>query len=296
VEEKHMQVHLIDGTYELFRAYYGAPGAKGPDGREVGATRGLLRSLWSFLKAGSVTHAACAFDHVIESFRNDLFEGYKTGEGMDPDLFAQFALAERAAYALGLVVWPMIEFEADDALATGARICRDTTGVDKVLICSPDKDMAQCVRGQRVVMYDRHKDVELDESGVHGKFGVAPASIVDWLALVGDTADGIPGVPKWGTKSASTLLAAYGSIEKIPDLPSQWSVKVRGADALADSLRRHRKEAQLYRQLATLREDVPLQEKATDLSWRGARRKELEALCQEIGESAWLQRINIWAD
>ncbi|HYX36702.1 MAG TPA: 5'-3' exonuclease H3TH domain-containing protein [Oligoflexus sp.] len=291
-----MQVHLMDGTYELFRAYYGAPAAKGPDGREVGATRGLLRSLWSFLKTGAVTHAAIAFDHVIESFRNDLFTGYKTGEGMDPELYAQFALAERTAYALGLVVWPMIEFEADDALATGAYLYRDAPGVEKVLICSPDKDMAQCVRGKKVVMYDRHKDLEIDENGVHEKFGVAPSSIVDWLALVGDTADGIPGVPKWGTKSASTLLAVYGSVDNIPDQPAQWSVKVRGADALAISLRHHRQDAKLYRKLATLREDVPLQERLDDLAWRGARRKELEALCQEVGETAWLQRVTIWAE
>jgi len=291
-----MQVHLIDGTYELFRSYYGAPAGRAPDGREVGATRGLLRSLWSFLKTGAITHAGCAFDHVIESFRNTMFDGYKTGEGIDPDLYAQFELAERAAYALGLVVWPMVEFEADDALATAARICRDTAGVDKVLICSPDKDMAQCVRGKKVVMFDRHKNVEIDEDGVHEKFGVAPASIADWLGLVGDTADGIPGVPKWGTKSASSLLAVYGSFEKIPDAASQWSVKVRGAEALAASLKAHRQEAQLYRQLAILREDVPIQEQVVDLRWRGARRQELAILCQEIGESAWLQKVNIWAE
>lgn len=291
-----MQIHLIDGTYELFRAYYGAPAAKGPDGREVGATRGLLRSLWSFLKNGPITHAGIAFDHVIESFRNDLFKGYKTGEGIDPDLYAQFELAERAAHALGLVVWPMVEFEADDALATAAHLGLKTRGVSQVLICSPDKDMAQCVRGQKVVMFDRHKDVVLDEEGVKEKFGVAPASIPDWLALVGDTADGIPGVPKWGPKSASTLLAVYGSIENIPDAASQWSVKVRGADALAASLRIHRRDAKLYRQLATLRDDVPIQEKVSDLCWRGARRQELEILCQEIGEQSCFQRVNIWAE
>ncbi len=291
-----MQIHLIDGTYELFRSYYGAPAARSPDGQEVGATRGLLRSLWSMLKTGDVTHAGIAFDHVIESFRNDLFEGYKTGEGMDPDLYAQFELAERAAHALGLVVWPMVEFEADDALATVARIGHETKGVSKVLICSPDKDMAQCVRGQKVVMFDRHKVVEMDDEGVKEKFGVAPASIPDWLALVGDTADGIPGVPKWGAKSASTLLAVYHSIDRIPANASQWSVKVRGAEGLAASLREHRKDAALYRRLATLREDVPIQEKIADLRWKGARRQELEILCQELGESTWFQRVNIWAD
>jgi 5'-3' exonuclease len=291
-----MHIHLIDGTYELFRSYYGAPAAKSPDGREVGATRGLLKSLWSFLKSGTITHAGIAFDHVIESFRNDLFDGYKTGEGMDPLLYAQFELAERAAHALGLVVWPMIEFEADDALATAAHRAVETKGVTKVLICSPDKDMAQCVRGQKLVMYDRHKDVETDEAGVHEKFGVGPASIPDWLALVGDTADGIPGVPKWGAKSAATLLAVYGSFDQIPAQASDWSVKVRGADALAASLNAHRKEAKLYRQLATLRNDVPLQENVSDLHWRGARRKELESLCQELGEGAWLQKVTLWAE
>jgi 5'-3' exonuclease len=291
-----MQVHLIDGTYELFRTYFGAPPATAPDGREVGATRGLLRSLWSFLKTGTVTHAACAFDHVIESFRNGLFAGYKTGEGLDPALFAQFPLAERAAAALGLVVWPLTEFEADDGLATGARLAREATGVGKVLICSPDKDLAQCVRGDRVVMFDRHKGLELDEAGVRAKFGVPPASIPDWLALVGDTADGIPGVPRWGAKSAAAVLAAYGAIEAIPADERTWSVKVRGAAALAASLREHRKKAELYRRLATLREDVPLGERVEDLAWRGARRRELEALCTEIGERDLPSRVTKWSD
>ncbi len=291
-----MQIHLIDGTYELFRSYYGAPSAKAPDGREVGATRGFLRSLWSFLKAGTITHVGCAFDYVIESFRNELFASYKTGEGIDPDLYAQFRLVERAAAALGVVVWPMIEFEADDALATAAHIFSQTPGVEKVLICSPDKDMAQCVKGRKVVMYDRFKDAEMGEEEVHAKFGVAPSSIPDWLGLVGDTADGIPGVSKWGAKSASSLLAVYGSIEKIPDDPSQWQVKVRGAEALALSLREHREESKLYRRLAVLREDVPIKEKLEDLRWRGAHRLQLETLCAEIGETSWLERVNIWAD
>lgn len=290
-----MQVHLIDGTYELFRAYYGAPKARAKDGREVGATRALLRSFWSFLKRGTVTHAGCAFDHVIESFRNRLFAGYKTGEGMDPDLYSQFVLAERAAQALGIVVWPLIEFEADDGMATAARICAESPEVSKVLICSPDKDMAQCVRGQRVVLFDRHKDVEIDHDGVINKFSVPPVSIPDWLALVGDSADGIPGVPRWGAKSASALLAHYGSIERIPDSSDDWAVKVRGAEGLASSLREHRKEAALYRVLATLREDVPLEEKLQDLAWKGARRDLMEALCEEIGEKTLLNQINRWA-
>lgn len=289
-----MQVHLIDGTYELFRAYYGAPKSR-KNGREVGATRALLRSFWSFLKKGSVTHAGCAFDHVIESFRNGLFAGYKTGEGIDPDLYSQFEMAERAAFALGIVVWPLIDFEADDGIATVARMAAEFPDVKKVLICSPDKDMAQCVRGSRVVLYDRHKDVELNHEGVIEKFGVPPASIPDWLALVGDTADGIPGVPRWGAKSASTLLAHYGAIERIPDSANDWAVKVRGAEGLAASLREQRKEAALYRVLATLREDVPIRENLQELAWKGARRDELVALCEEIGEKTLLNQIDRWA-
>lgn len=289
-----MQVHLFDGTYELFRSYFGAPPSKGPNGNEVGATRGFLRSLWSFLKTGQLTHGAYSFDHVIESFRNDLFSGYKTGEGIDPDLFAQFPLAERAAYALGLTIWPLIEFEADDGLATGVRIALADPSVTKVLICSPDKDLAQCVSGKKVVMFDRHKNVEMDEDGVREKFGVSPASIPDWLALVGDTADGIPGVPRWGAKSASTVLAEYGSLEKIPADVKLWKVKPRGADALAACLREHRKDALLYRRLATLRSDVPITETVKDLAWRGARRRELESICAEVGEQDLLTRITKW--
>jgi 5'-3' exonuclease len=291
-----MDLYLIDGTYELFRAYYGAPSAKAPDGREVGATRGFLRSLWSFLKTGTVTHIGCAFDHVIESFRNQMFSGYKTGEGMDPELYAQFGLVERAAAAMGIVVWPLVDFEADDGLATAARLGREDARVNKVFICSPDKDMAQCVRGSRVVMYDRHKNVEIDEVGVIEKFGVPPASIPDWLALVGDTADGIPGVPRWGTKSAATLLAVYGHYDRIPLQSKDWSLKVRGAEGLADSLAAHWEEARLYRQLAVLREDVPLKETIDDMRWHGARRQELEALCQELGETDLPKRVTIWAE
>jgi 5'-3' exonuclease len=290
-----MRIHLVDGTYELFRSWFGAPAALGPDGREVGATRGLLRSLAAWLRSGEVTHAAVAFDHVIESFRNELFAGYKTGEGLEPALYGQFVLAERAAAALGLVVWPMVEFEADDALATGARLYRDLPEVEQVLLCSPDKDLAQCVRGERVVLWDRYKKIALDEAGVAAKFGVPPASIPDLLALVGDDADGIPGLPRWGMKSAATVLAAYGSVEAIPDDCARWSVKVRGAAALAGSLATGRDALRLYRRLATLREDVPLAARVGDLEWRGARRDELEALCGEIGERSVIERIERWA-
>lgn len=289
-----MRVHLFDGTYELFRAYYGAPPARNAQGQEVGATRAFLRSLWSFLKTGAVTHGAYSFDTVIESFRNDLYPGYKTGEGIDPDLFAQFPLVERAAHALGLTVWSMIEFEADDGLASGARLASADKRVEQVLICSPDKDMAQCVDGGRVVMFDRYKQATMDAAGVEAKFGVKPASIPDWLALVGDTADGFPGVPRWGAKSASTVLAEYEHLERIPAEAGKWSVKVRGADALAASLKEHKKESLLYRKLATLRYDAPVSKKVDDLEWHGARRAELTKLCAEVGDPDLVGRIDRW--
>jgi len=265
-----MKVHLIDGTFELFRAYYGAPPSETADGFEVGAVRGLARSLLALLGEPGVTHVAIAFDHVIESFRNDLFPGYKTGDGIDPKLYAQFGPAEDACRALGIVTWPMIEFECDDALATAAARFAEERDVEQVVICSPDKDLTQCVRGTRVVCLDRIRRTTLDEDGVHAKFGVGPASIPDWLALVGDSADGFPGVPRWGAKSASAVLGAYTHLESIPDDPRAWSAKVRGSDALAASLREHREDALLFRRLATLRTDVPLPESLDDLRWRGA--------------------------
>src|SRR5450432_4276705 len=273
-----MNVHLVDGTYELFRAYYAVPSAKNATGVEVGAVRGLARSMLALLREPGVSHVAIAFDHVIESFRNDLFEGYKTGEGIDPDLWGQFELAERACAALGIVVWPMIEFEADDALATAAARFALLPEVEQVLIASPDKDLAQCVVGSRVVCLDRMRKKVLDDAGVHEKFGVAPAQIPDYLALVGDSADGIPGVPRWGAKSAAALLTAYGSLENIPDSAVAWSVPVRGAAALAQSLAGLRAEAALYKRLATLRVDVPLSEHLSDLEYRGAHRALLEAI------------------
>jgi 5'-3' exonuclease len=278
-----VRLHLVDGTYELFRAYFGAPPAKGPSGAEVGATRGLLRSLLYLLREPGVTHVAVAYDHVIESFRNDLFAGYKTGEGVPEELTSQFTLAERGTAALGLVVWSMVEFEADDAMATGAVRWSEAPGVEQVVICSPDKDLAQCVRGDRVVCLDRMRRKLLDEPGVREKFGVPPASIPDWLALVGDDADGIPGIPRWGAKSAATVLARYGHIESIPDQASRWDVAVRGADALAASLRERRDEAALYRLLATLRTDVPLTEDLEALRWKGPD-PALSDLCRELGD------------
>jgi 5'-3' exonuclease len=289
-----VKVHLVDGTYELFRAFYGAPPRHDASDRPVGAVRGLLATLISLLREPDVSHVGIAFDHVIESFRNRLFDGYKTGEGIDPDLLAQFHPAERAAAALGVVVWPMVEFEADDALATAAARVRELPGVERVVICSPDKDLAQCVVGSRVVCRDRRRGLDRDEAGVVTRFGVGPASIPDWLALVGDTADGIPGVPGWGEKSAGTVLARYGTLESIPDDASRWVVAVRGRERLATSLRERREEAALYRRLATLRTDVPLAEGLDDLAWRGARPSVLEPLCVEIGAEDLLPRLPSW--
>jgi 5'-3' exonuclease len=279
-----MKLHLVDGTYELFRAYYGAPGTTGPDGREVGATRSLLRSLLFLLSEPEVTHVACAFDHVIESFRNDLFPGYKTGEGIEPALLAQFPLAEQASRALGLVTWPMIEFEADDAIAAMAERGAQSAAVTQVVICSPDKDFAQCVQADRVVCRDRMRNRVLDEAGIVAKFGVSPASIPDWLALVGDTADGIPGVARWGAKSAAQVLAHYLHLEHVPDDAASWTLPVRGARALAESLASAREAAMLYRKLATLRRDVPLAETPEQLAWPGPDLLALRALAAELGD------------
>jgi 5'-3' exonuclease len=277
-----VQVHLFDGTYELFRSWFGAPPAEA-HGREVGATRGFLRSLAMLLRGGKITHAGVAFDHVIESFRNELFAGYKTGEGLDPRLVGQFELAERAAAALGLVAWPMVEFEADDAMATAAaHVARDPR-VEHVRLASPDKDLCQCVEGTRVVTWDRWKDIVLDEAGVIAKHGVPPASIPDLLALVGDTADGIPGLPGWGKSSTAKVLTRWGHVADIPDDPAAWDVAVRGADRLATSLREHRTEVALYHQLATLRRDCPITCDVDALAWRGPDRDALAALCDELG-------------
>ncbi|MBK7834097.1 MAG: flap endonuclease [Gemmatimonadetes bacterium] len=290
-----MRLHLVDGTFELFRAHFGAPGASSPNGMEVGATRGFLRSLLALLREPGVTHVAVAFDHVIESFRNRLYAGYKTGEGLPPELLAQFPLAEQAAQALGVVVWPMVEFEADDAIATAAARWSDAPGVEQVVICSPDKDLMQCVRGERVVALDRIRRKVTDEAGVVEKFGVTPSSIPDLLALVGDDADGIPGVPRWGAKSAGAVLAHYRSLDAIPDAEGEWGVSVRGAAALAEQLRQHREEVRLYRTLATLRTDVPLAESLDQLQWRGADREALAAFCATTGDERFLERVTTFA-
>ncbi len=288
-----MKLHLIDGTYELFRAYYAVPSAKNAAGAEVGATRGLARSLLALLREPGVTHVGVAFDHVIESFRNELFAGYKTGAGIDPDLWSQFGPVEDVCRALGVVVWPMIEFEADDALATAAARFAALAEVEQVLIASPDKDLAQCVQGTRVVCLDRMRKKILDEPGVREKFGVTPAQIPDYLALVGDSADGIPGVPRWGAKSAAAVLSACGSLEAIPDRAADWQVTVRGAAALAESLASRREEARLYKRLATLRTDVPLPENLDAMLYRGPNRELLTEVAAQLSDDSLVERATV---
>jgi 5'-3' exonuclease len=288
-----MQVYLIDGTYELYRSFFGAPKAQ-REGREIGAVRGLLRSLLSLLRKPDCNHVAIAFDRVIESFRNDLFDGYKTGDGIDPELYSQFPLAEEVAHAAGIVVWPMVEFEADDALATAAARFAKDTRVERVVLCTPDKDLAQCVEAKRIVMWDRMRDRVIDEEAVREKWGVGPESIPDLLGLMGDSADGIPGIARWGLKSTSLVLAEYGSIEAIPDDAEHWRVRVRGAKSLANNLAQQRNDALLFKRLATLRRDVPISENLDDLRWHGARHAELEHIAAMIGDEGVLTRVTQW--
>lgn len=261
-----MNVHLVDGTYELFRHFYALPSARDAQGREVAAVRGVLASLRTMAREGA-THIGVATDHVIESFRNPLWPGYKTGEGIDPALFAQFPLLEEELAAAGFVVWPMIEFEADDALAAAAALADADARVERVIICTPDKDLGQCVRGSRVVQLNRRTRTFYDEEGIREKFGVPPASIPDYLALVGDAADGFPGLPGWGAKSAARVLARWGRIEDIPADPRAWNVPVANASALAKTLERDRDRALLFRTLATLRTDIPLFDDVETLRW-----------------------------
>jgi len=263
-----MQVHLIDGTYELFRHFYAVPSALDAAGVEIGAVRGVVGSVKAMLDDGA-THVGVATDHVIESFRNDLWPGYKTGDGIDPRLWAQFPLLEAALAAFGVRVWAMVEFEADDALAAAAAKAAADPRVERVVICTPDKDLAQSVRGTRVVQLDRVRRTIRDEAGVVAKFGVPPASIPDYLALVGDSADGFPGLSGWGAKSAAKVLAAFGRLDRIPDDHREWGVDVARAGMLAAVLRRDRAQALLFRQLATLRLDVPVFDAVDDLAYRG---------------------------
>jgi 5'-3' exonuclease len=287
-----MDVHLVDGTYELFRHFYGQPPREADDGSEIGAARGVVTSVLSMVANGA-THVGVATDHVIESFRNDLWPGYKTGEGIDPVLRSQFDILETALQALGVGVWPMVELEADDALASAAAVAASDPEVERVIICTPDKDLAQCVVGSRVVQLDRRKDTLTDEAGVWAKFGVAPHSIPDWLALVGDTADGFPGLAGWGKRSASVVLAHYGSLNEIPDALKDWDPKVRqelrGAAKLAERLATERELALLFKDIATLRTKPAVMKKVSSLRWQGPK-SDFDDVCRHFRDPALADR------
>ena len=289
-----MKLHLMDGTYELFRSHFGAPPRTSPTGQEVGATYGIVASTLSLLAEPGVTHLAAAFDTVIVSYRNEVYPGYKTGEGIDEVLLNQFALAERALRTLGVTVWSMVEFEADDALAAAA--VRWADAVDQVVVLTPDKDLAQCYGHPKIVGYDRRRQAFMDADGVMEKFGVHPESILDYLALVGDAADALPGLKGWGAKSSSVLLERYGHLEAIPLDAARWDVKVRSADRLAETLKVNMGDALLYRFLAQLRFDVPLEEELEDLEWKGARRQPFQELCDELGFDRLRDRPHHWID
>jgi 5'-3' exonuclease len=265
-----MNVHLIDGTYELFRHFFAVPAAADVSGQEVGAVRGVIASVLSMIEHGA-THIGVATDHVVESFRNDLYPGYKTSEGVPPELLSQFPILEEALEAMGVVVWAMVYFEADDALASAAGKATRDERVRQVLICTPDKDLSQCVVGSRVIQLDRRRDVLRDEAGVVAKFGVLPQSIPDYLAVVGDSADGFPGVPGWGSKAAALTLSQYPHLEDIPKDWQEWHPSIRKARLLSESLRSSWNNALLFRTLATLRLDVPVFEAIEDLRWKGPR-------------------------
>jgi 5'-3' exonuclease len=284
-----MDVHLVDGTYELFRQFFGQPPRAADDGTEIGAARGVVLSVMSMLADGA-THLGVATDHVIESFRNDLWTGYKTGAGIEPALRSQFEIVETALEALGVGLWPMVELEADDALASAASVAAEDPEVDRVIICTPDKDLAQCVVGERVVQLDRRSGTVTGEDGVWDKFGVAPRSIPDWLALVGDSADGFPGLPGWGAKSAAAVLAAHHHLAEIPDAPGQWQVTVRGAPKLAATLAQGREAAELFLELATLRVDRSLLGSVDELEWRGPT-EEFDEVCAYMADRSLVGRV-----
>jgi 5'-3' exonuclease len=294
-----MKLHLVDATFELFRAYFSRPAERGPDGRPVNAVRGLLDSMLSLLREPDVSRVGAATDHVIESWRNDVYPGYKSSAGMPEDLLAQFDDAERALAALGIPVWAMVEDEADDALATAVARFADDPRVEQVVVCSVDKDLAQLVAGDRIVLRDRMRRITYDEAGVIAKFGVPPTSIADYLALVGDSSDGYPGLPGWGAKSAAAVLARWGTIEQIPTSPLDWDVPLRNASRLAATLRDARDEALLYRRLATLNRDSAIDGVTPDLDaleWRGVPREQFLELCAELGFETIRARVHRWAD
>jgi 5'-3' exonuclease len=298
-----VQLHLVDATYELFRAYYAPrPPVLGRDGIVLSGVSGLCDQLLYLLREEGATHVGCATDRVIESFRNDLFPGYKSSAGMPRELLDQFPIAEAAVEALGIVLWPMVEFEADDAIATAAVRFEDHAAVERILVCTPDKDMAQLVRDERVVLWDRRRGLTYDDAGVKAKWGVPPASIPDWLAVVGDSSDGYPGIPGWGAKSAAAVLSQYGHLDDVPERASTWEVPgVTGGRAmtLAASLRDHWSEAMLYRDLARLRtaeDGVPVrQTDPEELRWDGAPRAEWEAFCEEWGLARLASRPHRWS-
>ena len=283
-----MKVHLVDGTYELFRYFFAVPSHLDQKGAEAGALRGVLGTVLSLLENGA-THIGVATDHIVESFRNELYDGYKSGEGIDPDLFGQFHPLEDALEAMGVTVWRMKEYEADDGLASASALAWADPRVEQILRLTPDKDLAQCVQGNRVVMVDRRKNMILDESGVQEKFGVYPASIPDYLALVGDTADGFPGLKGWGAKSAATILDRWLVLEEIPDSPEDWDVKIRGAERLATSLREGRKDAALFKDLATLRTSADVGQSPDEWAWSGPR-PEFRSICDSLRASSLAER------
>ena len=288
-----MKIHLVDGTYELFRAHFGAPPKKALNGQEVGATLGLIRSMLLLLSDPEVTHVAVAFDHVIESFRNKMYAGYKSSEGVDPVILNQFPLAEAAIKALGLVTWPMSKFEADDAIVTAVAKFKKSKQVEQIVICSVDKDLTQMVDGDRVICWDRRREILLNEKGVTEKFGVSPESIPDFLALVGDSADGYPGIQGWGEKSTATVLAKYKHIEAIPKDPNKIPLSLGRATTLLENLQKNYKDALLFRELSTLRTDVPLKETLVDLKWQGATEK-MKKVCKELGSESIVERVKKW--
>lgn len=288
-----MKIHLVDGTYELFRAHFGAPPKKSLSGQEVGATVGLIRSMLLLLSDPAVTHVAVAFDHVIESFRNKMYAGYKSSEGVEKVILDQFPVAEAAIKALGLVTWPMVKFEADDAIATATAKFKKSKQVEQVVICSVDKDLTQMVEGDRVVCWDRRREILLNEKGVIEKFGVPPESMPDFLALVGDSADGYPGIQGWGEKSTATVLAQYKHIESIPSDPAKLGLGLGRATTLLENLKNKYKDALLFRELSTLRTDVPLKETLADLKWRGATER-LKKVCKELASESIVERVKQW--
>jgi 5'-3' exonuclease len=275
-----MDVHLVDGTYELFRYFFAVPAATDVTGQEVGAVRGVLTTVLTMIEAGA-THIGVATDHVVESFRNDLYPGYKTSEGVAPELLAQFPILEEALRAMGVVVWPMVEFEADDALASAAAKAAQDDRVGQVFICTPDKDLSQCVVGKRVVQLDRRRDTVRDDAGVEAKFGVKPSSIPDYLAVVGDSADGFPGVLGWGAKGAALVLSQYPHLEDIPKDWKEWHPSIKKARPLSESLFSAWNDALLFRTLATLRLDVPVFNTIEDLRWKGPR-SDFEEVCRRM--------------